>query len=263
MSEREYYVYLHKNPESGEVFYVGKGKVDRAYIRSGRSRYWDNYVAKHGIDIEIYRNGMHNVCAYILEKILINFYKSIGQAKCNISLGGIGIGVIAESSKEKMRLSKIGKAQSPEHAQKSRTAKIGKKQPQSAIDHLVMRKSVPIINSNGEVFPSANEAARVMSKRLGVKCSQGNISTCAIGGRNNAYGVTWSYELDNVPEFIPTVFQKKMVIHEASGSIFESVTAAVEWVKSIRGSANNQCISQAARGGGTAYGSKWRYIYED
>ena len=40
-----FYVYLHKNPASGEVFYVGKGRGKRAYQTGSRNNEWEQVVA--------------------------------------------------------------------------------------------------------------------------------------------------------------------------------------------------------------------------
>ena len=90
-----------------------------------------------------------------------------------------------------MRLAKLGKRQSPEHAKKSRTNKIGFKVSDTSKFNIDKRK--PVKNSDGEIFESAAMAAKVMSKRLGVNASQGNITMCAHGVRKFAYGMSWSF----------------------------------------------------------------------
>jgi hypothetical protein len=39
-----FYVYHHINIDNNEVFYVGKGKLDRYKSIHGRSKYWSNYI---------------------------------------------------------------------------------------------------------------------------------------------------------------------------------------------------------------------------
>jgi uncharacterized membrane protein YfhO len=51
--ENKYYVYLHIKETTGEPFYIGKGKGNRAYQsgKNKRSLYWHNIVNKYGYDI--------------------------------------------------------------------------------------------------------------------------------------------------------------------------------------------------------------------
>jgi hypothetical protein len=46
-------VYFHINPESGLPFYVGIGVKFRPYRVTGRSKLWNRYVVKHGMEIKI------------------------------------------------------------------------------------------------------------------------------------------------------------------------------------------------------------------
>jgi hypothetical protein len=103
-----------------------------------------------------------------------------------------------------------------------------------------------------------------MSKIIGVKAHQGIISMSATGKRNNAYGKTWSYDLNVVPVFIPTKYSCKKILCD-NGMIFESASDAARWVRSWRGSASVSCITEIARLQDTtkkAYGFKWRYVDE-
>ena len=64
-----FYVYLHKL-NNGEVFYVGKGRRDRAYSKLGRSNAWKE-KAKEGFDVEIYKSDLKELDSILLEKELI------------------------------------------------------------------------------------------------------------------------------------------------------------------------------------------------
>lgn len=43
---KEHYVYIHLNPETNEIFYVGKGKGHRKSSKNGRNEKWTEYVLK-------------------------------------------------------------------------------------------------------------------------------------------------------------------------------------------------------------------------
>lgn len=89
-----YYVYLHKRATDGGVFYVGKGKGNRAWRwRDTRNPHWINIANKHGVIVDIVKDSMSETCAFTLEKILIGSY-GVGSL-CNISNGGEGASGLA------------------------------------------------------------------------------------------------------------------------------------------------------------------------
>lgn len=70
----DYCVYLHKNSTTGDIFYVGKGRLKRPYSKHSRSGKWCEYVANHGGDftVEIFASGLSNHLATCIEAELIN-----------------------------------------------------------------------------------------------------------------------------------------------------------------------------------------------
>lgn len=262
MKSKRFYIYVHKKLTNGDVFYVGKGTGDRAKSKSGRNRWWWNIANKHGYYHEIIIDNLTSQEADKLEIEKIRFYRENGNI-CNVANGGdsglTGI-PLSIGHKEKLRNAKIGKKQNPEHAKKSAIAKLGKKQPRDAVEKMVAVKRKKVINSDGEIFSSATEAADVMSKRLGVKASQGNISMCCRGERGWAYGLSWSYNITSKPNPPKLESSQSKRIYCSNGMSFDSVQDAKDWVKSWRGKANNQTLSSCARGDlKTAYGFNWRY----
>lgn len=75
MDNNIYYVYLHKK-QNGDIFYVGKGKGNRAYKNNRRSDLWNYTRDKHGLIIEIYRDNLSEKDALALEMELI---KKLGR----------------------------------------------------------------------------------------------------------------------------------------------------------------------------------------
>lgn len=216
--DRKFYVYVHRRETDDTIFYVGKGRRDRAKDAYGRNRYWVRTANKHGWYHEIMKKDLPEVCSHCIE--IIQIFIGRKHKITNITNGGEGVSglVHSEETKRKMtanrkpgfvgcwlgkkmpdemkakfRAAKLGKSQSPEHAQKSRTAKTGKKQPRHAVEIVRAAKSKAVENTAGEVFVSATEAARQMSARLSANCSQGNISMCCAGKRHLAYGYGWRY----------------------------------------------------------------------
>lgn len=258
MIDRSFYVYVHRRLSDGTPFYVGKGKTNRAYVTFGRSPEWASVQSEHGLIVEIVKRHLSEWCAYTLEKIMIGIHSHHGLV--NKTTGGGGQFQISEETRQMLRMAKLGKPQSPEHAAKSRMSKVGKRQPDSAREFTRKLKSKPIISSNGVIYSSATDAARQLAESLKCYVSQGNISAAANAGRANAYGLSWSYDTSKVPEFCPTVYRVRSIECVETGEVFNSAQDATRWVREWRGAANNQCITAAARGETkSAYGYTWEY----
>lgn len=69
-----FYIYFHINPSSKKVFYIGKGKGRRAWEKSGRSYYWNNYVNKYGYEIHIINDNLSEKRAFDWEKLYISMF---------------------------------------------------------------------------------------------------------------------------------------------------------------------------------------------
>lgn len=48
-----FYIYEHIRPDTGVVFYVGKGKGKRAYSKISRNKHWNNIVSKNNGEFQI------------------------------------------------------------------------------------------------------------------------------------------------------------------------------------------------------------------
>jgi hypothetical protein len=69
----DYYVYTHY--VNGKVFYVGKGRKNRAYETRSRNKYWWNTIKKYGEPvIEIIYSNLSETDAYLKESELIETY---------------------------------------------------------------------------------------------------------------------------------------------------------------------------------------------
>lgn len=259
-----FYVYAHKKKTTGEIFYIGKGRGDRYRSKSGRSNHWRNIVKKHGCKAEILGVFESESDAYNFEIYAIKSHREKGLDLCNIYPGGEGRLAgwsHSDEIKEKFRQAKIGKPQSKEHAEKSRLARKGKKNSPEHIERTAAAKRKPVINSDGEVFVSASHAARAMAERCSVYPSQGNISMACRGERSEAYGFAWSYDISRTPEKPSGITASMKRIRCSNGMVFNSAQDAKRWVERWRGKANNQPITECARGESrSAYGFTWEYI---
>jgi hypothetical protein len=70
--ENNYYVYCHKIKETGKVFYIGKGRLNRAWQMSSRSKVWKQVFETQEIEIEILAENLTNEAALVLEKDFIH-----------------------------------------------------------------------------------------------------------------------------------------------------------------------------------------------
>jgi NUMOD3 motif len=106
-----FYTYAHYTPE-GRLFYIGKGKGNRAYNRSRRNTHWKSIVAKYGKPIvEILAEWRTEAHALEHEVQLIAYFRSTGCKLCNKTDGGEGT---------------TGCRPTPEQTEKNRLAHLGK-----------------------------------------------------------------------------------------------------------------------------------------
>ena len=86
-----YYTYSHSAP-NGKIFYIGKGKGDRAYSFSDRSHDWKRAVkANEGISIKILAYWETEQEAFEHEKFLVACFDDLDYAIVNKTKGGKGV----------------------------------------------------------------------------------------------------------------------------------------------------------------------------
>lgn len=113
-----FYTYAHYKPEGG-LFYVGKGKENRAYCLSGRGSHWNNVVNKYGKPyVEILAKWETEQEAISHEILLIASLRDIGILLVNKTDGGDGLSGYkhTEETIKKMRQTSLN--QSAETKQK-------------------------------------------------------------------------------------------------------------------------------------------------
>lgn len=105
-----FYVYLHRRATDGRVFYVGKGKGNRAQRTDSRNAYWHCIVAKHGFVIEYVIRDVQEWYAIEVECEQIAFYGR--ECLCNMTDGGEGAAGLFVSEATKAKKSEIQKGRS-------------------------------------------------------------------------------------------------------------------------------------------------------
>lgn len=112
------YVYIHRRKTDGMVFYVGKGSDPyRLRQKTGRNRYWNSVVAKHGWTYEKVAEGLSDQEALDLEISTIAEMRALGMPLTNLTDGGEGL---------------RGHVQSAEHIKKRTDAYRGRKHSDEA-----------------------------------------------------------------------------------------------------------------------------------
>lgn len=217
----DFYVYIHRKQSNGEVFYVGKGKYRRAWLRSGRPKFWHRVVKKHGLVVEIVMSGLQEWYAFELETGLIALYgrKDLDEGcLINMADGGEGASGATRSVETRTRISKAKKGVvfSDEHRKKLSNAHSGKVLSESTKAKLsAYRKGRPhhdswkrnqkvaaqktkgkkIVREDGVVFNSYLEAAQSVSddpaKYASIATALGNLIN-GVRKQQTVCGYTWS-----------------------------------------------------------------------
>jgi hypothetical protein len=106
IKSNRFYVYEHLKPNTGEVFYIGRGTRNRAYQTRSRNNHWTNIVKKHGLEVNIVYKNLTSSEANQKEIELIDFYGF--DNLCNMTSGGDANIVFKKETIDKMSLAKFG-----------------------------------------------------------------------------------------------------------------------------------------------------------
>ena len=104
-----FYVYEHIRPNTGTVFYVGKGSGWRSGITQHRNTYWKNVVNKNGgFKVRKVAENIDEELAFLVERERIDQLKRLGIKLTNLTDGGEGASNPSEEVRLKMSESKSG-----------------------------------------------------------------------------------------------------------------------------------------------------------
>jgi hypothetical protein len=88
-----FYVYEHIRNDTNAIFYVGKGKGNRAYRINNRNEHWHNIVNKaQGFTVRFVAKDLDEELAYLCEEERIDQLEKLGIKLSNICPGGKGVG---------------------------------------------------------------------------------------------------------------------------------------------------------------------------
>jgi len=154
-----YYIYFHKKADNGDVFYVGKGKDRRCFVKRCRSFHWNNIVNKHGYTIEVIEQGLSESEAIEREIFWINKLGRIDlKTGClvNFTNGGEGSSGRPMSDRTKSIISQTNKVRPPSPNQKKFIANLFK--GKTGKDH--NRSKSVRCTETGIIYGSQSEAQR-------------------------------------------------------------------------------------------------------
>jgi hypothetical protein len=86
--DRSFYVYFHRRNDTGEVFYVGKGRGNRAEDVTGRTHKWYKIACAVGRTVEYVKTDMTEQAALRLERDVIAALRRIDLKIVNVASGG-------------------------------------------------------------------------------------------------------------------------------------------------------------------------------
>jgi hypothetical protein len=136
MSNFKFYTYAHYKADTKEIFYIGKGSGNRAFVKHKRSIHWNSIVDKHGLHVEILAKWETEDGALTHEKFLISTFRSMGFSLCNMTEGGDGI--TSESWTPELRQvlskSRLGKKLSDETRKRMSISATGRPMSKEAIE---------------------------------------------------------------------------------------------------------------------------------
>ena len=178
-----FYIYHHINKKTGEVFYVGQGKNQRAYSMKSRSSFWHAIVEKYGYDVLIVEERLTKEQANERE---IYWIKEIGRRDLgkgplvNLTDGGDSIHgyIFTEDVTKKMSESRLGEKNGfygRKHSEESRMKMSASKKGKTT--HM---KGKNLSDETKEKLRNINKG-KVLSQETKEKISKANKGRCITG----------------------------------------------------------------------------------
>jgi hypothetical protein len=222
------YVYYHTRNDTGEVFYVGKGKNNRLNRKQNRSTFWHNIVNKAGgFKSTILASSLTEKESLNFEKLIILKLRETGVKICNLTDGGDGVsgykrsdesrlaqsermkGIspfpkghkLSEEHKEKLRIAQTGRKHTPEHIAKCVAKRLGT--PCSEETRLKISKAVSGFKHSEETRLKMSKSVicvetgviypSITQAAISINGHTGAISKCCKGVLKKSGGFTWQY----------------------------------------------------------------------
>lgn len=141
-----FYTYFHTRNDTNAVFYIGKGRGNRAHTVK-RNKHWHRIVAKCGHTVHIASKWSCEEDAFEHEKLLIQCFKDMGVPLCNMTDGGEGISGHRHSAESLAKMSATRKGVPLSDAHKAKLSAATKGVPLSESHRaavIAAKKGVPL-----------------------------------------------------------------------------------------------------------------------
>jgi len=200
-----FYIYTHVRPDTNEVFYVGKGRDNRAYRKSGRNKHWHNIVNKAGgFEVQILAENLIESLALELEVQLIKRFRDSAVNLCNKTDGGEGMSGWnhTEETKKKISTGKRGD-KNPNFGRTGEKnpmfGRTGERNPmfgKNLSEESKRKQSEALFKkvhqyTKDNIFIAEYESGKMASEIT--KTDKGSISKCCKNKLKSAGGFIWRY----------------------------------------------------------------------
>lgn len=245
MAPADFYVYLHREADTGRAFYVGKGRARRAYVRSGRSEHWSRIAAKHGFAVTILADGLTEAQAFALEVETIAAHSGL----CNATEGGEGIAGYQHTEETKRRLhdAHAGRTQPADVVARRAASLRGKKRAPGFGEVVAARNRARPVTDETRAKMSEAHKARPRTEAGIAKTAEWHR-----GRKRSAEAIARMKAASAV---------KRAVTCVDRALTFESLADAAEWLRSLGHlKASKAAVGNCASGRvASSYGFRWVY----
>lgn len=248
---KDFYVYEHREGDTGRVFYVGKGRGNRLHSSSGRNKKWQNVRASQGFTAHKIYEGLSEIDAFRLEVEITTAYGV--ENLTNTLIGGGGVVGHRWTDEGRMMLSIASKSNATK-MQRFRAFALSDQNPSKKQEN---RKASSERMSRHNPSHDSIIVSRSVAKRRGRKLTKEQREKHKMamprGDQHRLFGKQPSahmlYVLAQCREK-----RKRAVITEC-GLWFESTLAASKATGARQGAIVNACTGRCKSAGGY----KWLY----
>lgn len=192
--KQDYYVYLHREADTGRPFYVGKGHGKRARQTDKRNAWWTSIYKKHGRTIDFIATELTEDQAYDLEELCIDVIPGL----CNLVARGRGTSGFKHRPESRQKMSMAKKGKPLPNGATEKAALFNKGRPRSEVGSRrtregvtkTMGRQVECVNT-GRLFSSMGHAAEWLRSLGYAKSQSSDIHNVVNGKQSHCHGYSF------------------------------------------------------------------------